>query len=478
MKDNKVACFFRKMKTKYQSMTVGDKISLILVVSLLWIEILFCFQWYFDSKVLKYDLTTGEMIKTAFGNSLFFQAYSDAFMDYFNVLTFLTDNNPYAEPFNSSYPPLALLIAKGFKSLADVGVNSNYYFVRAIVGENFTKVLAFVLFVIVAIILTYFFIYKILKKQKTFKNKTGLFAFIFTIMVFLTAPYLYLFNRGNFLSYAFVATLGFFAYYDSESKVAREFSIILLAIAGGIKIYPLAFGLILLKDKKSYEIIRLGIYFVVIFLLSFLAFKGGMKNFKLFLDNMTEFKTSLQIVVINGENYSLLHSNNLSFSTAITVLITLFGGTALKEYAVASTLSNFLIVYIFILAFAVCFTTNKKWKISLIAALLTILIPSPSYIYAGVMLIIPLILFLFEKEKGNLDYAYMVLFIIALSPLQFGYLIQPLEKGHLYGVKWSNVLRFLSYMAFIVLLSIESIKKIVAFIKAKKSAKEVEITAE
>lgn len=87
-----------------------------------------------------------------------------------------------------------------------------------------------------------------------------------------------------------------------------------------------------------------------------------------------------------------------------------------------------LICKIFSYAIAACcvacmLVCEKRWQSMLAAALFTVYVVSPSYLYVGVMLLIPVAYFLAEEEKNNADYVTLVLFIVLLQPLYLGYMI-------------------------------------------------------
>ena len=61
----------------------------------------------------------------------------------------------------------------------------------------------------------------------------------------------------------------FLLLYKSDNAILRELGYISLVLAGLIKIYPLFFGVFLLKDKKIFASARVAVYFFSIFFLSF-----------------------------------------------------------------------------------------------------------------------------------------------------------------------------------------------------------------
>jgi len=100
----------------------------------------------------------------------------------------------------------------------------------------------------------------------------------------LSGPVLYSLQRGNNIIYAMLFSLLFFVLKDSKSRLYRELSLICLAIAVCLKIYPAVFGLCLLKDKQQgFAASNHGFSGGVLFNLSinnfFLLFQHGINKF-------------------------------------------------------------------------------------------------------------------------------------------------------------------------------------------------------
>ncbi|MGM9665846.1 MAG: hypothetical protein ACI3XX_04840, partial [Eubacteriales bacterium] len=116
------------------------------------------------------------------------------------------------------------------------------------------------------------------------------------------------------------------------------------------------------------------------------------------------------------------------------------------------------------------FYSEFRWQTLLFASLLTVLIPSPSFIYAGVMLFIPFISFIEEEKKRKFDYVYLCLFIIFFSPFQFGYIIPRFTEQLFYGITVSN---FISLTALILMLVISFCDVVLGGIRGKEIKKPV-----
>ena len=123
-------------------------------------------------------------------NSLFFQDFDDSFMDFFNVNYFVKDSDPYFAE-GSSYPPLALSIAKIFSLMTDYSGGSKVG--RSSVGGIISLTVFFLIFIIST--------YKMIEKRVG-----GIRAGMVYVLLFLSAQNLFLIQRGNYLCLTFIFT--------------------------------------------------------------------------------------------------------------------------------------------------------------------------------------------------------------------------------------------------------------------------------
>lgn len=121
----------------------------------------------------------------------------------------------------------------------------------------------------------------------------------------------------------------------------------------------------------------------------------------------------------------------------------------------------FTFLFVLMLVFS-AMTTKSKWKHVCAMALLQALFPDPSYVYSMIFLFIPMVMFVLDKEKKTgKDVLYMLLFALMLSPVQFGYFIDPFSLGLQYGFSWSNFIEVILMLAMTVALFADSIKGLV-----------------
>ncbi len=309
----------------------------------------------------------------------------DVFMDFFNSVVDCS-GDAYGES-GVIYPPLVVLFYKFCSMFFNIDSMK-----ASEVRETSLGMIIFVCFTIVSYILFAKLIYKY--KNGSFANKS-LFAF-FTLFSF---PMIYLIERGNIIVLVLPLLLYFVNEYDSDVKYKRHLAYICLAISVAIKIYPVFFGLLLLKKKKNFKNILLCIFYGAVFFFIPFIFVGGFSQLGVLIHNI--LYTS-----------SMFGSKGFGFKVSISNTFSLFGHVFnhVRLFETAGTM--FLIITVLAGLFLILFNKwNEDWKIYAVISLIIILVPGFSYIYSVAYMIIPLLFFLNKKETKWIDYIYSLLFI-------------------------------------------------------------------
>ena len=309
----------------------------------------------------------------------------DVFMDFFNSVVDCS-GDAYGES-GVIYPPLVVLFYKFCSMFFNIDSMT-----ASEVRETSLGMIIFVCFTIVSYILFAKLIYKY--KNGSFANKS-LFAF-FTLFSF---PMIYLIERGNIIVLVLPLLLYFVNEYDSDVKYKRHLAYICLAISVAIKIYPVFFGLLLLKKKKNFKNILLCIFYGAVFFFVPFIFVGGFSQLGVLIHNI--LYTS-----------SMFGSKGFGFKVSISNTFSLFGHVFnhVRLFETAGTV--FLIITVLAGLFLILFNKwNEDWKIYAVISLIIILVPGFSYIYSVAYMIIPLLFFLNKKEIKWIDYIYSLLFI-------------------------------------------------------------------
>ncbi len=374
---------------------------------------------------------------------------TDYWMDFFNVNFWTQKNfNPYTSAFRSSYPPLILVISKLFSFLA------NYAYGSPAASDSFLGIASYHLVFVGFTALSFLAWLRCMKDRGIARAKRLCIA----SALLLTAPYLYLYGRGNYLFIVVTCLSWFFAWYKSEKRWQRELSLVLLAIAAGIKLYPALLAAILLKEKRFVDFGKTVVYTIAAFFLPFLVFSGGFSNIGVFLENLTSFQGSEQV---SDRNYSM--------PTFLYYFVQFANGLGLSRVPqwvidVGGRLSTItLLVGLFLSLFA-----NRTWKALSLVTIALIVYPAPSFVYSATMMLPVIALFLTSGEKKKMDYVYLALFLVMLIPVQFGYLVPP--EIFPCGLSVNNCLQSFAMVTVFCLLCYESVANIVKWWMGKRNS--------
>lgn len=309
------------------------------------------------------------------------------FSDFVEVMNFAISDSPYIAE-GTSYPPLAIFILMPF-ALICRDVFDMYSSLTLTVGELTSKLtispqfwVALVLFFVICTVSI------ILLTSKLFGFRGKDFVKVSAIITF-GAPFVYSVMRGNTIYFALIFLLIFLLLKDSKNPYLRELSYISLAVAGCMKIYPLFFGVFLLKDKKIFASIRVAVYFFAIFFASFFLFERGAIDIGEFFNNITGFM---------GEEHRLLAFNNLSISGLVYKIVHLLvPGTTLTS-PVYTTINLVVIGLVFAFGTFAAIYTRDNFSRYVIAAAIVILIPTISYFYILIFICLPFMEFVKTAE--------------------------------------------------------------------------------
>lgn len=334
------------------------------------------------------DLHTLHLYLTSFDN--------DTFMDFFNMLA------ANIEEFRASryetqtiYPPLANAIYLFLASL--LSPLSQYRLSHAVNKDELFLQEPLMLFVIYLLVTHLMLIIALwnLKKGKPWER--WLFVGIFLSSV----PMLYLYERANNIIIALDFTLLFFCLKDSKHAFAREIALISLALAAGIKLYPAIFGFLLVREGRLRDSVRLLIYGILTIVLPFLCF-NGISDLVTYISNLINGSGALSI---GREGFRLNYDAQFAFFLSEWPWLIEPVSKAFLFFSIAGT------------ALSTVFAASP-WKVILLYTCLLMGIPSVSYEYAAVFLVIPLALSLDDDTSWNaFDYAYLILMVAVLMPV-------------------------------------------------------------
>ncbi len=326
--------------------------------------------------------------------SIFFDKCNDLFADFTNISGYSSTRDVYLNPINGpgqkGYPPLPYIIAYVFSRIAVFDTVSY----RDIYAQKMFLII-FVIFISMLLSLVNWIISEELKGSKLFRL-TLAFALTYSNTM------LFSIERANLIIFTLLFLLVYIFWYDNDSKILREFSLISLALAISFKLTPAILGVFLLFEKRYFDILRLGIYSLILVFLPFLFFNGGFNNISVMLYNMNEF----------FKTYSDLEG--IGFKAIIYNLISYF----IKDFQFSNLTNNIVDLISISSSILLLFTSwmnRQKWKRVLTITFVLLLIPKISHQYNALYLLPSLVLFLNEKNRGKGDFIILVSFIIMSS---------------------------------------------------------------
>jgi len=328
---------------------------------------------------------------------------ADRFNDFFSMLKVCSGNNPYGvgNASGSSYFPVANSI------MFILGLAGNSYISLVILYVMFTLVLGL-------------FIKTMFGKKLTFENIPA-----FIIITFTTYPFLFNLDRGNIDMVVFMFLVGFFYFHDKGKPLL---SILLLALAISMKLYPAVFLILLLKDKKYKEIAAVIAISVLLTLGALLSFTGTItENIQALLRNLGSFNQDF------NSFYGLQH--NLSLYGVIRVVTFIFM-TLIHGEVIHGVFRDAIPWYsmaVLVLFFGICiyilFFENRKWKNVTMLTIVMLIFPNVSFDYRLIFLFVPLVYFIREGIDSKFRNLYLLLFSLLLVPHNYIYLYWDISTG-------------------------------------------------
>lgn len=188
-----------------------------------------------------------------------------------------------------------------------------------------------------------------------------------TVCVLCSVPLLFgAVERGNLTLYVAALLLLAWRLRDSESPLLRELALLLIALAAGLKFYPVFMGLLYLQEKRWREAGRLIVYGALFVFVPF-AFYGGLDGLQLLLTNLSLLAT--------GNDY---YHRIQFFQGALTFL------------HLSGRLAKILNLGFLLVVLALFFSTKSKVRRLVYLATMLALYPPNSYRYMLLFFLLPL----------------------------------------------------------------------------------------
>lgn len=353
----------------------------------------------------------------------------DTMMDFFNSIYDAKSLNPYADKGNI-YPAICLLYYRFCGKFMNPELSTSFQWRNDQWGLiTCALILAFTCIIIYCLL-----------KPKEIKSLVDRYFYI--VLMAGTVPFWYCYERGNIILQTLMFLLIFIRFYKSENRVLKEIALISLALATAIKIYPVFFGLLLIKNKMWKESLRAVLYGIAFFFLPFIVF-GGLDAVKLMVENI--FSTDAKMKAF-GFGCKVNLSNTLAFLSELTGI----------EFTVSRT---FCFVFVFILGGIVFLFSKEAWKLEAVLGAAVILIAGFSYTYTLLYMVIPLVTFFDSRsQRGAIDCFYMILFVCMFAPFSFGgYDFFGIDPDAFYRLGLTTVISSLALVILLCALAVDTL---------------------
>ena len=343
--------------------------------------------------------------------------YNNIFSDFAEVLLYCLVKNPYdnSAGFVATYPPISYLPFYLFALMAKESLMpylNGEVEKQTFLGSIFKDpvfVIALSLYYLINITLIVISVIKI----SGFKGKERIYI---GIIAACNGAMAFAFIRGNVIVTTALFCLLFLAFYESESRLFKELSLVCLGIASAMKIYPAAFAILLIRDKRIVDVVKAALYTLILYFVPFFIFGNGMEDIKCVIANMTGFGyindrgkmlTNISLHALISKTFKVIEvitDWNLSSITSVVSWIVRICSLACL---IAVTIKNM--------------RQNEIFYLLVCAAAYVILFPNVSYGYSVVYMMFAAIYFIKNNNKFSLLQikVYGITFGVLFSPAIF-----------------------------------------------------------
>lgn len=336
---------------------------------------------------------------------IFFIRGQDFFMDSFNSIRDAAQGSGVYSERGVIYPPMANLIFLILSVFTPRVYNNTDFSSRySWTAHRSCYVLAAVVIAVFCIVLFYT-VYAATKRGSTVQR------ILFALTIVISVPVIYLLERGNIIALCLLSLTVFALTYNSKLPWKREVGLIALAFAFSIKLYPVVFGWLLIKDKRYKEIVRCVIYGAAMLIIPSFFFGGPIFCAKHLFGNIFGFSTG---------------SGN-----TISVVMNFFHFPAIVQSIVNA------LIYLWVFVCGACFAISpfirgrEQWKTWVIGLVTIMCVPSLTGIYSWSFFIIPIIMManIKKQEFGRDEMLYFVFMTVPFIfvPFRFTYHVAPTD---------------------------------------------------
>lgn len=345
--------------------------------------------------------------------------------DFYDVLREGRFLDPYLTNKSAQYPFLVLL---GY--LFSLIPQHQYYFYVGIVSG------LFLLFSIINLWL-----------GKWYLNLTPIFS-----ITFLSYPFLFTLDRGNFEGLLFVFLLAFIFFYSKKQYLV---SAAFLSVAIATKVFPAILLVLFIPPKKYREMIICVAITLTITIISLLCFKGG------FSANLNYLLAGVNISSnTNFDRFTGIESNVVQRGVSLLTLVKIFHyETGLLPRFFQVNFSNVYTVLVVTLAILtvvyIIFIEKEIWKKTALLIFAILLFPPISAEYKLLHVFIPLYIFINCQNSSKSDLPYLLMFGLLLIPKDYYFFQGVISENGIKEISISVVINMLT-MIFMALAIVTS----------------------
>lgn len=301
--------------------------------------------------------------------------------DYWETVRFALSKVPYGEELHSSYAPTAFLIVYPFALICK---NVAFQLSAAECVRTWQFQLSFWLFFTVCAAACIFLMARFFCEKRKPSTKSLLLV---AILFLASAPVYFTVIRANVVIVSLVFLLLYLNFYESEKRTLRVFSYFCLALAGVVKFYALAFGVLLVRKARLKDCLTVFVFFLLLFFLPFCFY--GKAGFTGWVTHLNDF--------LSGASFTVRFHNVSCVQLVVATLDKLSKHLSLSLGAWTKILLTTLqLLFAVFFIFCALFTKSDK-RAFRIATVFCCIIANPSYFYIAIFLY-PLF-FLDLKEK-------------------------------------------------------------------------------
>lgn len=340
-----------------------------------------------------------------YGNQVML-SWQNQFSDYFWQISWIVDRqNVYNA--GAPFPPFAYMMYYFLWILNPTrGIDFGDWEGFKYYENNLTF---FLLYNVIQIILLVYAVRKVLCAETEEKRMIFLFSITMSYPILATSL-----QRGNSVLLTTVVLILAWYFIEKRDFLKKEFALILIAVAAGLKMYPALTGIYLIKKREKESIIRLLLYGALIFFIPFLFF-GGMNSLKNLIQNYISRMGTNEphLCTFKGLAYFIFNE-----------YFNLKNETAMSCAGLFSNLMLILLLFFF-------FITKIRWKeILYLTGIFSAYIPT-GWMYTSIYMLAPLLFFLSSYKnitKWSINIIYCILFGVIFS------IPYPLLYNPIYGI--------------------------------------------